>query len=172
MAFLTGFNVTLDQIETLGEGALAAFAGKPIPSGWTVVKPVDLGLGATYRDGNYYTDGNTGASAIVLQQGNEFIVAFRGSDGSNDVQRYPELLDGSYINHFNPLLSALKAQAPAGAHFSFTGASLGGGAANQMAVIAANSFGSFYEGSTFVAFASPNITNAGGILNIGMENDP
>ena len=172
MAFLTGFNITLDELELLGEGALAAFAGKPVPAGWTVLKPVTLGLGAQYRDGDYYTDGNSGATAIVLQQGNEFIVAFRGSDGSNDIQRYPELFDGSYIDHFKPLLDALKAQAPAGAHFSFTGASLGGGATNQMAAIAANSYGGYFDDSTFVAFAAPNISNANGILNIGLENDP
>jgi len=91
MSFLTGFNVTLDEIELLGAGALAAFAGAPTPAGWTVITSAALGLGAQYQDGNYYTDGGSGATAIVLQQGSEYIVAFRGTDGSNDVSHYPEL---------------------------------------------------------------------------------
>jgi Ca2+-binding RTX toxin-like protein len=172
MAFLSGFNVSLEQADLLGRASLAAFAGAPVPAGWSVVTPASLGLGATYQDGNYYKDGNSGASAIVLRQGNDFIVAFRGTDDSTDIAHYPELYFGTYIDHFRPLLAALKAQAPAGAHFSFTGASLGGGATNNMAAIAQNDFGGTFKNSTFVAFASPNITNASGILNLGVENDP
>ena len=37
MALLTGFNVTLDKAKLLGEASLAAFAGKPIPAGYTVL---------------------------------------------------------------------------------------------------------------------------------------
>jgi Ca2+-binding RTX toxin-like protein len=172
MAFLSGFKVSLEQADLLGRASLAAFAGAPVPAGWTVVTPASLGLGATYRDGNYYKDGDTGASAIVLRQGNEFIVAFRGTDDGSDIASYPELYFGTYIDHFRPLLAALKAQAPAGAHFSFTGASLGGGATNNMAAIAQSDFGGTFKNSTFVAFASPNITNKSGILNLGVENDP
>lgn len=172
MAFLSGFNVSLEQADLLGRASLAAFAGAPVPDGWSVVTAASLGLGASYQDGNYYKDGNTGASAIVLRQGNEFIVAFRGTDDSTDIAHYPELYFGTYIDHFRPLLAALKAQAPANAHFSFTGASLGGGATNNMAAIAQTDFGGTFKNSTFVAFASPNITNASGILNLGVENDP
>ncbi|MGV3635784.1 MAG: hypothetical protein ACO1NY_15660, partial [Pseudorhodoplanes sp.] len=172
MAFLSGFNVSLEQADLLGRASLAAFAGAPVPAGWSVVTAASLGLGASYQDGNYYTDGNTGASAIVLRQGNEFIVAFRGTDDGSDIARYPELYFGTYIDHFRPLLNALKAQAPADAHFSFTGASLGGGATNNMAAIAQTDFGGTFKNSTFVAFASPNISNASGILNLGVENDP
>jgi Ca2+-binding RTX toxin-like protein len=172
MAFLTGFQVSLEQADLLGRASLAAFSGAPVPSGWAVVTPASLGLGTDYRDGNYYKDGDTGASAIVLRQGNNFVVAFRGTDDDTDVSHYPELYFGTYIDHYQPLLAALKAQAPAGAHFSFTGASLGGGATNNMAAIAQSAYGGFYADATFVAFASPNISNASGILNLGAENDP
>jgi Ca2+-binding RTX toxin-like protein len=172
MAFLSGFNVSLAQVDVLGRASLAAFSGAPVPSGWTVVTPASLGLGSQHRDGNYYKDGDTGASAIVLRKGNEYIVSFRGTDDQRDIDSYPELYFGTYIDHFRPLLSALKAEAPAGAKFSFTGVSLGGGAVNNLASIAQNDFGGTFKKSAFVAFASPNITNASGILNLGVENDP
>ncbi len=172
MAFLSGFNVSLARVDLLGQASIAAFAGAPVPSGWTVVTPAALGLGSKYRDGNYYKDGDSGASAIVLRKGNEYIVSFRGTDDDRDIANYPELYFGTYIDHFRPLLSALKAKAPADAQFSFTGVSLGGGAVNNLAAIAQKDFGGTFKTSTFVAFASPNITNASGILNLGAENDP
>jgi hypothetical protein len=60
MALLTGFNVTLDKAKLLGEASLAAFAGTPIPAGYTVLKPSDLGLAGQYQDGNYFKNGTTG----------------------------------------------------------------------------------------------------------------
>ena len=170
MSLLSGFNVTFPEVELLGEAAIAAFAGGAIPVGWNVVTPQQLGVPSQYWDGNYFT--NNGASAIVLQQGSTWIVSFRGTDGSNDVLQYPELVFGTYINHFQPLLSAVASNAPAGTSFDFTGASLGGGATNQMADIAGSQYGGKFAAAHFVAFASPDISTANGILNIGFENDP
>lgn len=170
MSLLSGFNVTLPQVSLLGQAAMAAFAGRPIPTGWTVVTPQQLGVPSEYWDGNYFT--NNGASAIVLQQGSTWIVAFRGTDGFEDVLRYPELVFGTYINHFEPLLNAIAANAPEGASYYFTGASLGGGAVNQLANIAGSQYAGEFASATFVAFASPNISTASGILNVGFENDP
>jgi hypothetical protein len=170
MSLLSGFNVTLPQVSLLGQAALAAFAGGAVPAGWIVITPQQLGVPSQYWDGNYFT--NNGASAIVLQQGSTWIVSFRGTDGFDDVLRYPELLFGTYINHFQPLLNAIAANAPEGASFYFTGASLGGGAVNQMANIAGSQYGGEFASATFVAFASPTISSASGILNIGFENDP
>jgi Ca2+-binding RTX toxin-like protein len=170
MSLLTGFNVTLAETGLLGQASLAAFSGGAIPPGWNVITPQQLGINPQYQDGNYFT--NDGASAIVLQQGSTWIVSFRGTDGADDVFNYPELDSGTYINHFQPLLNAVAASAPAGTQFYFTGASLGGGATNQMADIAASQYGGAFASATFVAFASPIITNANGILNLGFENDP
>jgi RTX calcium-binding nonapeptide repeat (4 copies) len=128
-------------------------------------------LGA-YSDGIYFTDPTSGASAIVLQQDSSYIVAFRGTDGQNDIQHYPQLLTGTYIHNYDPLLNALSAPAQSGAAFAFTGASLGGGATNLMANIAGSTFGGAFAAATFVGFASPNISTAAGILNVGFENDP
>ena len=170
MALLSGFGVSLGETGLLGQAAMAAFAGGAIPAGWTVVSPQQLGVAPQFQDGIYFT--NSGASAIVLQQGASWIVAFRGTDGADDIAHYPELVSGSYIDRFQPLLNAVAANAPAGTRFSFTGASLGGAAANLMADIAASQYGGEFAGATFVAFASPVIRTAQGILNLGFENDP
>jgi Ca2+-binding RTX toxin-like protein len=169
MSLLSGFSVTLPEVELLGEAARAAFAGGAIPPGWNVITPQQLGVPSQYWDGNYFT--NNGASAIVLQQGSTWIVSFRGTDGSDDILQYPELLFGTYINHFQPLLNAVASHAPDGTSFYFTGASLGGGATNLMANIAGSQYGGEFASARFVAFASPNISTANGILNIGFEND-
>ena len=172
MSLLSGFSVDFDTVSEMGYASLAAFDGKPIPDGWNVITPAALGLAAQYQDGNYFKNGNSGASAIVLQQGNEYIVAFRGTDDSMDVANYPTMGNGSYLNFFTPLLNAVVAAAPPDAHFSFTGASLGGGAVNNLANVAATAYGGHFAQATFVAFASPVISTQSGILNLGVENDP
>jgi hypothetical protein len=78
-----------------------------LPPGWNALTPAQLGVSPNFWDGNYFTDPASGASAIVLQQGVSYIVAFRGTDGGNDVSSYPELFSGTYINHYQPLLNAL-----------------------------------------------------------------
>src|SRR5262245_25001832 len=105
MSLLSGFNVTLAQVGLLGEASLAAFAGGAIPAGWNVITPQQLGVSSQFWDGIYFT--NSGASAIVLQQGSNWIVSFRGTDGPDDILRYPELVSGTYINNFQPLLNAV-----------------------------------------------------------------
>jgi hypothetical protein len=172
MSLLTGFNISLDKVGLLEQASQAAFAGGNIPAGWNVVTPAQLGLGSQYRDGIYFTDPTSRASAIVLQQGSNYIVAFRGTDDSTDTGYFPELFTGAYIHHYDPLLNALIANAPLGAGFAFTGASLGGGATNLMADIAGSAFGGRFAAATFVGIASPIIKTAAGILNIGFENDP
>jgi hypothetical protein len=172
MSLLTGFNASLDEVGLLGQASQAAFVGGIIPPGWTVLTPAQFGLGSQYTDGIYFTDPTSGASAIVLQQGSNYIVAFRGTDGLSDTLRYPELLTGTYIHHYDPLLYALSANAPSGAAFAFTGVSLGGGATNLLADIAGDAFGGRFAAATFVGFASPIISTAAGILNLGFENDP
>jgi len=171
MSLLTGFNISLNEVALLGQASQAAFVGGTIPAGWTVVTAAQLGLGP-YSDGIYFTDPTSGASAIVLQQGSSYIVAFRGTDGQNDILHYPDLLTGTYIHHYDPLLNLLSAAAQSGAAFAFTGSSLGGGATNLMANIASSAFGGAFAAATFVGFASPNISTAAGILNVGFENDP
>src|SRR6266540_3919896 len=169
MGLLSGFNVTLPEIEMLGQAARAAFSGDAIPKDWSVLTPEYLGVAPQYWDGPYFT--NNGASAIVLQRGNDIVVSFRGTDSDDDFAHYPELLFGTYINRFEPLLTAIAAQ-EGDLHFYFTGTSLGGGAVNQMAYIAPYQYAGRFAAAQCVAFDSPTIANANGILNFGFENDP
>src|SRR5262245_16898266 len=170
MSLLTGFNVTSAEVGLLGDASMAAFAGGAIPAGWNVITPQQLSVSSQFWDGIYFT--KDGASAIVLQQGNDWIVSFRGTDGPDDILHYPELVSGTYINHFQPLLNAVALNAPEGTHFYFTGASLGGGATNEMANIASSQFGGEFSSATLVAFASSNIRTASGILNMGLTSEP
>jgi Ca2+-binding RTX toxin-like protein len=170
MGLLSGFNITPPETDLLGQAARAAFSGAAIPNGWSVLTPQRLGVAPQYWDGIYFS--NNGASAIVLQKGSSIVVAFRGTDSQEDFAYYPELLSGTYIDRFEPLLTAIAAQAPGDTHFYFTGTSLGGGAVNQMADIASYEYAGRFAAAQFVAFASPTISNANGILNVGFENDP
>src|SRR5262249_4631109 len=167
---LSSFNITIPETEMLGQAARAAFSGGAIPNGWSVLTPQQLGVASQYWDGIYFS--NNGASAIVLQQGDAVVVSFRGTDSQQDFTYYPELLLGTYINEFEPLLTAIAARAPFDTHFYFAGDSLGGGAVNEMADIASSQYAGRFAAAQFVAFASPTISNANGILNIGFENDP
>ena len=156
MSLLSGFNRHITGSRALRSGREGSFCRWCGPAGWNVITPQQLGVPPQYWDGNYFT--NNGASAIVLQQGSTWIVSFRGTDGSNDILQYPELVFGTYINHFQPLLNAVASNAPDGTTFYFTGASLGGGATNLMADIAGSQYGGEFASAHFVAFASPNIT--------------
>jgi hypothetical protein len=170
MGLLSGFNITLPETEMLGQAARAAYSGGAIPNGWSVLTPQQLGVATQYWDGIYFS--NNGASAIVLQQGNAIVVSFRGTDSQEDFAYYPELLLGTYINQFQPLLTAIATRAPGDTDFYFTGDSLGGGAVNKLADIASSQYAGRFAAAQFVAFASPTISNANGILNVGFENDP
>ncbi|HEX2136232.1 MAG TPA: hypothetical protein VHG30_10060 [Microvirga sp.] len=156
MSLLSPFNVSLGTVQLLGQASLTAFGG-PVPAGWSIFQTFDNPF--------------TGASATVLQKNDDssrFILAFRGTDGANDVAAYPLLSTGHYIYLFDSLLRGL----PYGAQYYVTGASLGGGAANLLADIASTAYGGKFANATFVAFASPNVSNATGVVNIGFENDP
>src|SRR6266511_2790662 len=131
MGLLSGFNVTLPEIEILGQAARAAFSGAAIPNGWSVLTPQQLGLAPQYWDGLYFTD--NGASAIVLQQGNSIIVSFRGTDSTADSFYYPELLFGTYINRFHPLLTAIAPRAPRAIPSHLTATRRRGGPVTHMA---------------------------------------
>ncbi|WP_406858167.1 DUF4214 domain-containing protein [Alsobacter sp. KACC 23698] len=169
MALLTGFNVTLPEVELMVQASLAAFTDGSVPAGWSVVSPQNL-VPARYWDGNYFS--NDGASAIVLKQGNSWIISFRGTDSSADVAKYPELVAQTYLDNFKPLLVAVATNAAPSDQIYVTGASLGGAATNELADKAFTDYAGRYASAKFVAFASPEISNNAGILNVGFENDP
>ena len=166
------YGLDFNQISLMGAATLAAFAGAPIPAGWSVVTPAHSAWPRAIRMATTSPILRPTRMPSCLRQGNDYIISFRGTDNAIDVGSYPGLFFGYYIDYFSPLLSAIASTAPAGATFAFTGGSLGGGATNLMANIADTAYGGRFADATFVAFASPNITNANGILNLGFENDP
>ncbi len=93
MSFLPNSNFTMGEVDLLAQAAQAAYAGNPLPDGWTVVTPAQLGLAAGYQDGNYFRADLFGsASAIVLRHNNQYILSFRGTDHiTTDGPYYPEL---------------------------------------------------------------------------------
>jgi Ca2+-binding RTX toxin-like protein len=152
MSLFSPFGLSLSTVRVMAQASQAAFGGAA-PTGWSVSRTFD--------------DAKSGASATVFQRGNSYIVSFRGTDDSSDIVNYPRLLFGNYIDLFDSLLESL----PAGANYYVTGASLGGGAVNNLADIADTAYGGKFANATFVAFASPNISGANGIVNVGFEND-
>lgn len=153
MSLLSPFGLTTATVRLMAKASQTAF-GAAAPIGWNVDRTFEHPI--------------TGAAATVLQKGDTYILAFRGTDDAADVAQYPFLATGQYLRFFDSLLNAL----PSGAKYYVTGASLGGGATNLLADVAATAYGGKFANATFVAFASPNISNASRIANIGFENDP
>ena len=84
------FGLDFNQISLMGAATLAAFAGAPIPAGWSVVTPAQLGLAAQYQDGNYFTNPATDANAIVLAPGqrlHHFVPRHRQCDRRRQLSR-------------------------------------------------------------------------------------
>ncbi|MEE2950259.1 MAG: DUF4214 domain-containing protein [Pseudomonadota bacterium] len=170
MSLLSSFGMTYDELAFWGDASLASFSPDRVPVGWSLVDLRGLGVDPARVNGSTY-DYN-GAQAVILENAGTYVVSFRGTDEQIDVAQYPGLYTGSYLENFRSLLQTLAANAPEGASFGFTGASLGGGAVNLMARVADNDYGGRFADARFVAFASPNITSENGILNVGFSNDP
>lgn len=153
MSLFSGFGVDVATVKLLAAASGTAMGG-PIPPGFSVYSQFD--------------DPRTGASATVLKSGNNYVLAFRGTDNDLDKAQYPLLATGGYIKLFDSFLKTL----PTDGQYYVTGASLGGGAANQLADIASTAYGGKFANAKFVAFASPNIARSSNIMNFGFENDP
>jgi VCBS repeat-containing protein len=182
MSWLSGTDVAAGDVSILARAARAAYAGEPLPSGWSVIAPSQLGIP---QDGAYFTTLLGGGSAIVLKNGNSLILSFTGTDHllTSDLSDYPQLFFDasnplSYIHSFNSLLLALanyiSELAVLGISTSLyvTGHSLGAGAVNQLADISSTEFGGIYSSASFVSFAPPIISNLNTSISIGFENDP
>jgi Ca2+-binding RTX toxin-like protein len=156
MSLFSSYGLSVSTVRLLTQASHEAFSSAPALSGWSDTT---------------FNNRLTGASATVFRsqsQPNTYILAFRGTDDAQDVAVYPLLTTGQYLNLFDPLLKSL----PSGANYYVTGASLGGGAVNLLAEVADTAYGGKFANAKFVALASPNISNANGIVNIGFENDP
>lgn len=159
------------EFATLLQAANAAF-GKAAPAGWTQLKMSELGIDQT---GDTFTSGNGRGKAIVLENGGELIVAFRGSDKWNDIKDYDSIsASKSYSRQFDKLLDKVaKYQDAHDLETTFTGISLGGAVANIIADKAANQWDHAFVDSSFVGIASPYLSNSvrRDTFNFGMQND-
>jgi hypothetical protein len=107
-----------------------------------------------YSDGIYFTDPASGASAIVLKQGSDYIVAFRGTDGQNDTEPLSRTSDRQLHSSLRSLAQSLERDCPIWWRlFIYRREPRAGGATNLMAGIAGFcSFGGAFAAATFVAF--------------------
>ena len=164
-------NRDYDEFVTLLHAANAAF-GKAAPNGWTQLKMSDLGI---KQNGDTYTSPNNRGKAIVLEQGDQLIVAFRGTDKLNDIKDYYDISAvKSYSKQFDKLLEAVKTyQNQNDLETTFTGISLGGAVTNIIADKADNQWGDAFKNSTFLGIASPYLSNNThrDLFNFGIQND-
>jgi hypothetical protein len=124
---------------------------------------------------------NTGAQAIVLENGKQLIISFRGTDeGLKDYQQYKNfLLNHDYLGYYDPLLKALsEVKGIRGKDILVTGHSLGAAVVNLMADHAGRDWGGKFAGATYIGFESPYRTNLkgrdaieGNLYNFGIEQD-
>lgn len=160
-----------EEFATILYAANAAF-GKAGPSGWTQLKMSDIGI---KQNGDTYTSPNNRGKAIVLQQDDQLIVAFRGTDKFNDIEDYYDISAvKSYARQFDKLLDALKVyQNSNGLETTFTGISLGGAVTNIIADKSDNQWGDAFKNSTYLGIASPYLSNNThrDLTNFGIQND-
>lgn len=164
-------NRSYAEFVTLLQAANTAF-GKAAPDGWTQLKMSDLGIG---QNGDTFTSPNNRGKAVVLEQGDQLIVAFRGTDKLNDIEDYYDIsIVKSYSKQFAKLLDAVKEyQADNDLETTFTGISLGGAVTNIIADKADNQWGDAFKNSTFLGIASPYLSNNThrDLFNFGIQND-
>lgn len=145
--------------------------GKP-PAGFEPVRLHDLGID---QQGIFFTSPNGRGKAVVVSDGNELIVGFRGTDKSNDIRDYDNIsFAKNYVRQFEPLLRKVADYARDNdLHVTFTGASLGGAVTNIVADRAHKRWGGAFEEASFIAISSPYISNSrqADLINFGFSND-
>lgn len=190
MSIRTNTGLTGRNIGTFTDLAAASYEPNPAPAGWETLTAAELDLPASRFDGPYYEDSGLfgGEDArVMVDDAGTLGLAFRGTDKVWEVHDYPGLLADptapvtggtAYIHNFDPLLQAVADYAADPANgiqdIWVTGHSLGAGAVNQLHDVAHDTdrYGDVYDSAEYVAYAAPNLDNAGGdLLNIGFDND-
>ncbi len=165
-------DLSLVEFETALRSAIASFGHRNPPIGYDSLKMQDLGID---QNGTTFTSRNGRGKAIVLQQDNELIVAFRGTDHLNDIKDYDNIsFSKNYCKQFQPLLNHVADYARDGdLHVTFTGASLGGAVTNIIADRADSRWGKAFADASFVGISSPYLSHNRKVdlFNFGFGND-
>lgn len=165
-------DLNLAEFATVLRTAAASFGHIKPPSGFEELKMKDLGIN---QDGTTFTSRNGRGKAIVAQQGDDLIVAFRGTDHFNDVLDYDNIsASKNYYRQFERLLKNVASYVRhEDLNVTFTGFSLGGAVANIIADHAGTHWNKAFADAHFVGIASPYLSNNHkvDILNVGFSND-
>lgn len=157
---------TLQTLKLQAEFASAAYRSGGTPAGYRDVNLANIGVDESHIDGRFFE--NNGAAARVLTDGQNWVLAFRGTNSVDDLLDY--LDDGDdYIDNFDNLLDALATVNIAGT-FSVTGHSLGGAAVHQLAGKIAD-YGGEFRTANYYSFASPIFDSPGRVGAYGIQND-
>jgi Ca2+-binding RTX toxin-like protein len=160
-------NTSLAELDLMTVAAVASYPGAPLPAGYTVFTTEQLGIPFQFWEGSGYYE-NSGANAVLLRNGDTWIISFRSKDDQND---FDQLDPATWLTLFRPFLDAVVAAIPNGDEIYVTGASLGGAAANMLAEIAATEYPELTAAKYF-GFAPLFVSEKEGIFNFGFENDP
>jgi hypothetical protein len=163
---------SLAEFAVILRAANAAF-GKVAPDGWDQLAMSELGID---QGGDIFTSRNGRGKAIVLEQGDQLIVAFRGTDKWSDLKDYDNIsIAKGYSRQFDKLLEKVaNYQADNGlAHVTFTGISLGGAVTNIIAEKASRQWDGVFKDASYFGISSPYLTNnvRRDVFNLGMQND-
>jgi hypothetical protein len=165
-------DLSLDEFSIALRSAMASFGHVNPPQGYEALKMQDLGIDQT---GTTYTSKSGRGKAIVVQQDDELVVAFRGTDHFNDVQDYDNIsISKNYYKQFQSLLDHVADYAREGdLHVTFTGASLGGAVTNIVADHADERWGGAFADADFVGISSPYLSRNRKVdlFNFGFGND-
>lgn len=165
-------NLSLEEFAIALRSAAASFGHVNPPQGFEALRMQDLGID---QQGTTYTSKSGRGKAIVVQQGDELVVAFRGTDHFNDVKDYDNIsLTKGYYKQFQSLLEHVADYVKdSNLHVTFTGASLGGAVTNIIADHVGDHWGKVFADASFVGISSPYLSRnrQADILNFGFGND-
>ena len=165
-------DLSLDEFTIALRSAMASFGDVNPPTGFDALKMHDLDIN---QNGTTYTSRNGRGKAIVVQQGSELVVAFRGTDHLDDFQDYDNIsLAKNYYKQFESLLDHVADYAREGdLHVTFTGASLGGAVTNIVADLADRHWNKAFADADFVGISSPYLSHnrKANLFNFGFGND-
>lgn len=165
-------DLSLDEFAIAMRSALASYGHANPPQGFEALKMQDLGIN---QNGTTYTSSSGRGKAIVVQQDDELVVAFRGTDHFNDIEDYDNIsVTKGYYKQFKSLLKHVADYAKDGdLHVTFTGVSLGGAVTNIIADHADDRWGGVFADASFVGISSPYLSHdrKADLFNFGFGND-